>query len=359
MRAFRWLSLLVVGVLLLSACGGGDAASGDTDDTASETSGEEATEGGETEAAAGDVKVCFAYQDLETEFWVASHEAIIGSLNDQGVEVIERNANQDPNVQLEQIRDCITQGVDAILMIPQDGDSAVTIIGEANEAGVPIGVFARPPAPDNPNPALVVVADNKAIAEATVDHMVAQAEAKGEEVKPLIMVGDLGDPNAVERKDGFYAAIDKAEEGTFAKPIEVPTKWDAATALANLQSALQANPDVGMIFTSSDFMYPQIEAELKARGMWKKIGEDGHVILGGVDGDIRACNLMKDQYVDATGVFDLYYEADIILEELLAAVEAGEAEPEETLVDPGFALTQDNLSEKEQDTWGCILGSES
>ncbi|MFX8227201.1 substrate-binding domain-containing protein, partial [Acinetobacter baumannii] len=66
-------------------------------------------------------------------------------------------------------------------------------------------------------------------------------------VKPLIMVGDLGDPNAVERKRGFDDVI-KKYPNLFEKPVEVPTKWDAATGLRNLQSALQANPDVDFLF---------------------------------------------------------------------------------------------------------------
>lgn len=102
--------------------------------------------------------ICFAFQDLETEFWVAAHKAVTETLRDKGIKVIERNAHQDANRQLEQIRDAIAQEADGIIIIPQDGESAVTIIGEANRAGIPIGVFNRPPA-NKSNPALVITAD--------------------------------------------------------------------------------------------------------------------------------------------------------------------------------------------------------
>ena len=88
--------------------------------------------------------ICFAFQDLETEFWVAGHKAITTTLADQGHTVLERNANEDANKQLEQIKDCIAQGVDGIIVIPQDGESAVTIVKEAQSADVPIAVFNRP-----------------------------------------------------------------------------------------------------------------------------------------------------------------------------------------------------------------------
>ena len=310
-------------------------------------------------AAASAQTVCFAYQDLETEFWVAGHQAMTTSLQEQGVEVIERNANEDANRQLEQVRDCIAQGVDGIIIIPQDGASAITIIGEANEAGVPIAVFNRPPNPDNPNDAVVVVADNVTIAEQAVEHLAQQAQALelDRKVQPLIMVGALADTNAIGRREGFFNVINNYPD-LFEEPIEVPTNWDANTALANLESALQANPNVDMIFTSSDFLFPQIRAALAQRGMWAPIGDPNHVLLAGLDGDVTACQLMKEGYVDATGVQDLFFEADATVSALLEAIEAGEETVSEQIDDPGFALTQDNIDEREMDMWGCVLLAE-
>ena len=298
--------------------------------------------------------ICFAFQDLETEFWVAGHQAITTTLQEEGHNVIERNANEDANRQLEQVRDCIAQGVDGIIIIPQDGESAVTIVKEAQENDVPIAVFNRPPS--DLSRGIVVVADNATIAEQAVDFLAEQALAKGGDgpLQPLILVGDLGDPNAVGRKEGFYAAIGKHGD-KFATPIEVATEWDAATALANLEAAVTANPEIDLVFTSSDFLFPTIRSVFEPRGMWKPAGEEGHVVMGGLDGDATACQLIKDGYVDATGVQDLYFEADQALEAILKAIEEGEYAPNEVIEDPGFALTSANLGEREQDMWGCVL----
>lgn len=297
--------------------------------------------------------VCFAFQDLETEFWVAGHKAITETLKSKGVEVLERNANQDANRQLEQIAAAIARGVDGIIIIPQDGESAVTIVGEANKAGVPIAVFNRPPA-NRSNPAIVIVADNERISEQAVAYMAEQAKKLGRKVTPLILVGDLGDNNAVARRKGFMTVIEKNPD-LFNPVVEVPTKWDAATAQANLEAALQRSSEVDFIFTSSDQMYPQIRAVLEPLGKWKKIGEPGHVILGGVDGDTLAARWMKEGYVDATGVQDLFYEADAVMAELLKAIESGEKTPNKWLEDPGFALTQANMAERAMDMWGYKL----
>lgn len=300
--------------------------------------------------------ICFAFQDLETEFWVAGHGAIIKTLQDEGHTVIERNANEDANRQLEQVRDCIAQGVDGIILIPQDGESATTIVKEAQDADTPIAVFNRPPS--DLSKGIVVVADNKTIASQAVDSIVEKAvAAKPEgELNAILVVGDLGDPNAVGRKDGFYAAIDKHKDRI--KVTEVASQWDAATALANLEAAVTANPKVDLLFTSSDFLFPTIRSVFEPRGLWKKTGEDGHVWMAGLDGDATACQLIKDGFVDATGVQDLYFEADQSLKAILAAIDAQDAQPDQVIQDPGFALTTDNLKDREMDMWGCVLLSQ-
>ncbi|NHB75394.1 sugar ABC transporter substrate-binding protein [Rhodobacter calidifons] len=301
--------------------------------------------------------ICFAFQDLETEFWVAGHKAITTTLTEAGHKVIEKNAIEDANKQLEQVRDCIAQGVDGIILIPQDGESAVTIVKEAQASDKPIAVFNRPPT--DLSKGIIVVADNATIAEAATDFVVEQALAGAPadaKLNALIIVGDLGDPNAVGRKDGFYAAINKHADRF--NVIEVASEWDAATALANLEAAVTANPKIDLMFTSSDFLFPTIRSVLEPRGMWKKAGEDGHIPLAGLDGDATACKLIKEGYVSATGVQDLYFEAESAMNAILKAVETGNARPNEVIPDPGFALTQANLGKREMDMWGCVLLSE-
>jgi len=79
--------------------------------------------------------------------------------------------------------------------------------------------------------------------------------------------------------------------------------------------------------------------------------------MGGLDGDKTACSLMQadNAYVDATGVQDLYFEADSLLAAIMDAVQKGEKQPDAWLDDPGFALTQGNMAEREMDMWGCKL----
>jgi len=307
------------------------------------------------ETATGEkLTIAFCFQDLETEFWVAGHTAIIEALNNANIDVVQYNANQDANKQLEQVQDAISQGVDGIIIIPQDGESAVTIVRAANRAKVPIAVFNRPPANRDAS-AVVVVADNFKISYDAGKHMMEQARAQFEGTQKKInvfhMIGNLGDPNAIYRKEGFEKAMSEAQD-LIEKVIEVPTEWDANIGMNNLRNALQAEPDIGMLFCGSDFLYPQIQAVLEPAGKWKKIGEEGHVIMGAVDGDSTAGRLMDEGYVDATAVQDVYYEATLALNALVKAINENNGTPDEWLDDPGFTLTQQNMSERRMDMWG-------
>ena len=144
-------------------------------------------------AEAQKLKFCFAFQDLETEFWMAGHKAIIETLEGQGHKVIEVNSNEDANKQLEQIKNCIAQGVDGIMVIRVDGSIALKLIEEANTANIPIGIFNRPPQNEDGN-ALTVVANNEKIAEQAVEYMAQEAQKLGKKMTPLIMVGDWATP---------------------------------------------------------------------------------------------------------------------------------------------------------------------
>ena len=358
----KWRPLLVGLSLVLAGCssvGGSDTPAATGDSPGTETSeGPRKLNIDVVEGSLEDKTICFNFQALETEFWAAGKTAISEALDRAGANVLEFNSNEDANRQLEQVNDCITQNADGIIFIPQDGASANTVIERANEADVPVVAFNRPPADDSGN-AIVVVADNRDIAKQTVEYMVEEAkkvqEANGgEKLQPLVMVGDLADVNAVDRRDGYYDAIDAAPD-VFEKTIEVETQWDAQTAQQNLQSALQANPGVNFLFTSSDFMYPQIQSVLSPLGKWEKQGDEGHILIGGLDGDNRACNLMRDGYVDATGVQDLLFEAESSIKELTAAIESGDTQVSKLVSDEGFALTLGNMEEREEDMWGCVI----
>jgi ABC-type sugar transport system substrate-binding protein len=131
----------------------------------------------------------------------------------------------------------------------------------------------------------------------------------------------------------------------------VPNEWNQEKALAGTVNALQAHPDISFIFTSSDFLFPSIISALKSANKYQKIGESGHVLLGGFDGDPLAYQMLVDGYLDADGVQDVYFEAKASVQAVLD-LRDGKAVPDR-IPDPGIVIHQGNLKEMAPRMWGA------
>ena len=290
-----------------------------------------------------------SFETLQTEYWVAGFDAIKAAAEKNGYKVIDAVADQDANRQLQQIKNFIARKVNGIIMVPKDAATCIPAIKAANAANIPIVLFNRPAGKSDAK-SVAVVADNFALTKATVEYMIEQARASGKKHKAMVLVGDLGDINAIGRRDGFHEAVKGAPE-VIQVVAEIPTEWNQEKAQAGVVNALQANPDISFIFTSSDFLFPSIISALKSSGKYKKIGEPGHVILGGFDGDATAYQMLLDKYLDATGVQDVYFEAESCVQGLKDLRE-GKQLPE-LIRDPGFVIHQGNLKEMAPKMWGA------
>jgi ABC-type sugar transport system substrate-binding protein len=291
------------------------------------------------------------FETLQTEFWVAAWNKLRGDAAKRGITMLEAVADGDPNKQFEQVRTFITRRVDGIILVPKDGKTIIPMIRAANAANIPVVLFNRP-ADRTDAPHTTIAPDNFAITRQTVAYLVEQVRKSGRKATAAILLGDLSDVNAIGRRDGFDAAIKDA--GDLVQVVaRIPTEWNQEKALAGLQSAMQTRPDIDFIFTSSDFMLPSIKSVLSALGKWKKAGEPGHILLAGFDGDPTAYRLMADGYLDATGVQDVFWEAEQAIR-VIEETKAGKAPPAR-LDDPGFAITRENMPSLADRMWGAVM----
>jgi ABC-type sugar transport system substrate-binding protein len=303
-------------------------------------------------AATGRVKtIGVAFETLQTEFWVAGWDKLKADCAAKGITVLEGVADGDAAKQFDQVKNFISRKVDGIIIVPKDGKTVIPMIKAANAANIPVVLYNRPADPTDAKHT-AVAPDNFAITKETVTYLVSLAKKTGKKQKAMILMGDLSDVNAIGRRDGFEAAIKEAGDAVEVV-ARIPTEWNQEKALAGVQSAFQANPDIGVVFTSSDFMFPSIKSVLSNLGKWKKHNEAGHIILGGFDGDATAYQLMAEGYVDATGVQDVYWEAEQAIQ-AIADAKAGKTMPAR-IDDKGFAITQANLQELEPRMWGAVV----
>lgn len=336
MRPNRFLrSLLAILALALAGCGP------DTQSPTGSTPGP---------SAGGDKPlVGISFETLQTEYWVAGYNALKDECAKRGFGVLEAVADGDATKQLEQVRNFITRRVQGIVLVPKDAKTCIPMIRAANAANIPIVLFNRP-ADKSDARSVAVVADNQALTRETVTFMLGEARKTGRKLKAMILIGDLGDINAVGRRDGFEEAVN-ANPGVVEVVARIPTEWNQEKAQAGVANALQANPDIGFIFTSSDFLLPSIVSALRTAGKYHRAGEPGHVILGGFDGDATAYQMLADGYLDATGVQDVYFEAEQSIQAIVD-LRAGKTLPD-LIRDPGFVIHRDNLAQMSNRMWGA------
>ncbi len=290
-----------------------------------------------------------AFETLQTEYWVASVEAIKAECRKHQVDFLVAIANGDANRQFDQVNSFIARQVDGIIIAPKDAHTVIPVIKAANRADTPIVIYNRIPA-ENKGEYTTVVADNYDIAKNTVRYMCELARTSQKNHQALILVGDLSDINAVNRRRGFLDAV-KEYPKVVEVVAEVPTEWNQEKALAGVTNALQAHPDINFIFSSSDFLFPSVISALRTAGKYHPIGHEKHVILGGFDGDHLAYKMLRNKYLDADGVQDVFYECAASVQAVLKQMKG---EPVDALIiDPGFVIHQDNLDEKAADMWGA------
>lgn len=292
--------------------------------------------------------IALLFDSLISPFWLAAIERFRRHIGARGWSVLEAVSNMDDNRQYQQVQSMIQRGVDGIVMVHTDDKAVIPAIRAANAAGVPMVHFNRPPAPSDAY-SVAVVADNRKLMDDTVTALIGMARKRGGRYKVAILLGDLGDANGVNRRDGFYDAI--ARHPDIVEVVaRIATEWNADKAFAGLANALQAHPDINMLVTSSDFLTPQIEQALRTAGKWHPAGHAEHVLIAGFDGDDNGYQQLAAGYFDVDGVQNLDYEVELTLK-ALDRMWAGDRPPR-TLIDPGFVITRDTLLAKRDQMWG-------
>lgn len=342
MKKVIFVMIVVLSVAIFVGCTG-TADQGTAEPAAEEPAAEEPAEG-------KTYKIGVSMDDLNTAFWVANLEGMRSKAAELGnVELIELMAGGDASKQNQQISEMISIGVDAIICSPKDGAAIEVAVNECNDAGVPIVMNNRPVQGDS-TPDLQVLSDNYTMAMDAMQWFVDKAKEEGKTYNALLLIGNLGDENAVERYEGHMEII-SANTDVINLVVEVPSEWDHAVALAGLQNALQANPEIDLIITPSDFLFTPIQSALEQIDRWVPRGEEGHVAIVSFDGDETGCQLLNDGYSwcdaaqAATGTGEICVEWAVKL--------ANGEKPDDVIMrDPGVIIHIDNMDEVKDQVWG-------
>jgi ribose transport system substrate-binding protein len=299
--------------------------------------------------AAGDTKICLSL-DKVNAFREGQLKLFRKAATELGIQLVEQVAGEDAQRQSSQIDTCIAQKVAGIVAIPWDYEAVLQDIERAHAAGIPF-----------------VTVDQAPSDTGTVDaHFGANPHADGLHAgerlvalvgdKPTTVVdlqGALSQYNGQERDKGFKDGIKGHPNIKIVS--EVPAEWHPEPALAGMENALQANPDLGAVFAATDGYLPPIWSALKKRDKYSKSGAPNHVIVLSVDGDPQGCAAVREGVMDAGYAQPLADMTRQSLQTILDIVKENKktAAADKIHLIPGVEYTPANSGETANAVWGC------
>lgn len=217
--------------------------------------------------------------DLKDERWQRDHDLFIAYAESLGATVLDRDANGDPQVQIEQCKNLLMKGVQVLVVVPKNADAAAPIIQDAHDAKVKVLCYDRlitGAAPD-----VYVSFNNYRVGEIQAQAILAKAP-RG---KYLLIGGDPGDKNANMLRDGQMKVLRSAVEEGRIEIVASPfcDKWLRSEATRYTEETLARHPDLVAIVASNDNTAGGAIAVLKAHGL------DGKVAVSGQDADLEGC----------------------------------------------------------------------
>lgn len=239
---------------------------------------------GESEAESDEVVIGISMPTLQEERWQKDEEIMVGELMRLGVareNILVQSADGDEQRQLSQSENLITQGVDALIIIPQNGDAVAPLVASAHDAGVKVVAVDR--IINNADLDFYVSYDMFRLGQIQAEYV---TETLGITSGNWILVGGAPtDPNAAVIRSGqmdIYGPY--IQRGDINVILDQPANyWSPAEALRIVEAGLtRANNDVDVVFTTNDGTAGAAVEVLQEQGL------AGDVAVTGLDADLAA-----------------------------------------------------------------------
>lgn len=301
-------------ILALAACGGGSDTSGDGGD------------GGSGDGGSDLVRVGFSQLGAESGWRTANTESVKESLSEEaGFDLTFVDAQQKQENQIKALRDFVAQDVDVIAFSPVIETGWDEVLQEIKDSGIPVVLVDRTVDTTVEDPFVAWIGADFKQEGMTAGEWVKE---NAPDAKIFELQGTLGSGAQVDREEGFGEVVGDQIIGKASGNF---TRAEGKTAV---EAALQAYPDMTMIFTHNDDMGLGAIEAIEAAG--KVPGKDIQIVsVDGVRDGLQALVDKKFNYVvECNPVFGDQ------LAELITKVADGEDVPEETIViDKAFDQT--------------------
>lgn len=295
----------------LSACASNDTSSSSSDDQGGGTSNAEA---GSNDESGDKITIGFSAPAAD-HGWMASITESTRKAAEKYDDVDLRVAEgtNDVNLQISQVETFINDKVDAIVLLPFDGDALTQVASQAMEAGIPVINVDREF--NDPNAARVtVLGDNYGMGVSAGQYICSQlGDKKDSVVAEIAGIDSL--PLTQDRSKGFKDALDECGLDVDARVAADFTVEGGEESTRNL---LQAQPKIDAIWNHDDDQGVGVLAAMKSEN------RDEFFMVGGAGSANAMREIQKgDGVLKATVIYPSTQGADgVKLARLLAQEKA-------------------------------------
>ncbi|MEY8387426.1 substrate-binding domain-containing protein [Oscillospiraceae bacterium 38-13] len=222
--------------------------------------------------------VGIAMCSLLTERWYKDQEALTAELGRLGADVIVQNANNQQDVQNQQIRSLVEKGVDVLIVIPVNSIGCAAAVQAAKNEGVKVISYERMILKTDID--LYISFDNVNLGRQMGRGLLANMD----EGNILLINGDAGDQNSELYRQGYMEVLQEGlDQGDFHVIREVFSEnWTKETAYEVVETLLEEGHYLHGIIAENDSL-----AEMAIQALAER-GRAGETVVVGQDGDLGA-----------------------------------------------------------------------
>lgn len=293
---FTLVSMAVLAMLLLSACGTETAPTATPATSGSTGNAGSSASGGLPKLAKKDkYKVGFSQTVSDNPWRLAETQSMKDEAAKRGWEIVVTDAGGSAAKQVADVDSLIAQKVDAIFLAPQEEKPLVPAVMKAKAAGIPVILLDRTvdqtQAQGGRDYITFIGSDFVEEGQRVAEWLIKKT---GGTAKIIELEGTTGSSPANDRKKGFDDAI-KSQSGMQILASQTG-QFNRDKGREVMATLLQAHPDVTVVYAHNDEMAIGAIAALEAAG--KKPGQDVTVVS--VDGEKDGLQAIIDGKLGAT-----------------------------------------------------------
>lgn len=271
--------------------------------------------------------------DKDNTFFTAEADAAKAMAETLGYETLLAVHGDDPNVESDIIDTAISRKAAAIIIDIANADASPNNLRRADQAGIPVFCMDR-----EINVAGIakaqLISDNFQGAQLGAEYFVEQMGEQGNYVE---LVGKESDTNAGVRSQGFHSIIDQYPDMVMV--ARETANWSQTEAYADMESILQANPNVNGIICGNDTMALGAQAAIEAAGR-------GDIVVMGFDGNDNVLDSIMQDKIDGTVMQPNALNAEMAVELADKYIRTGSTGmDQEKILNGCFLITPENAEE--------------